>query len=388
MSRAEVTLGYIPLTDAALPIIAYEMGFAAEEGLTLSLVREPSWSNIRDKFAMGVYPAAHMLSPLAIALTAGVGPMTAPVVAPMLLGTNGNTLAARPQLAERLVQNGARFDDAYSTGQALARHAKSEGLRVGVPFPHSMHRELMRLLIERSGGDLEDVSFTTAPPRVLPRVLEAEEIDVFMVGEPWGTVAVDRGAGELILAANRIWSAAPEKVLALNTEWVESNSEDAEALLRALYRASLWIGHPSNISTTAEILALPQYLDTPALLLERALAGKLVRRFGTVAVPQPDILRLSGVSAIYPWQSAAAWIAERAAPLWGISPIKAQAAALETFRPDLLHRALAPLDAALPTALSRVEGRTEAGESVPGTRGPVLVGRSGFFDRSEFSAQI
>lgn len=384
MSGPDITLGFIPLTDAALPILAAEMGFAAEEGLSLALVRETSWATIRDKVAMGVYPAAHMLSPLAIALTAGVGPHRAPMVAPMLLGTNGNTLTATTALADTLVEHGARFGDAQATGAALARYARQSGLRVGVPFPHSMHRELMRLLLDRSGAT-GDISFLTAPPRVLPQVLAAGEVDVFVVGEPWGSLAVDQGVGEILLTGAHVWSATPEKVLALDKAWADSEPERVSALVRALYRASMWLEQPGSVATAAEILALPQYLDTSAVLLERALAGRMVIRAGHGATRCPDVLNLSGPSAIYPWQSAAAWIALRAAAGWGLDPIRAQAAALETFRPDLLHLALEPLGTALPLAHQRVEGRTMTGDEMPGTRGAIRIQPSRFFDRSEFS---
>ncbi|MBB5514182.1 NitT/TauT family transport system ATP-binding protein [Rubricella aquisinus] len=387
MIGADVSLGFIPLTDAALPIIALEMGFAAEEGVALTLVRETSWSTIRDKIALGVYPAAHMLAPLAIAMSAGVGPMRAGLVAPMLLGTNGDTLTARPDFADRLVEHGARFGDAMATGRALVKCADPGGLRVGVPFPHSMHQELVRLLVERSGGDVSKVTFLTAPPKVLPEVLKAGEVDVFMVGEPWGSVAVERGAGEILLSGADIWTASPEKVLALQADWAMAHPDTMDALVRALYRASMWLTVSGNLGVAAEILALPHYLDASPMTIERALLGRLQLRHSGATVDAPDVIRLSGLGALYPWQSAAAFIAERAAPAWGISPIRAQAAALETFRPDLMHRALGPLHVSVPMAHARIEGRTELGVSVPGTSGPVRVGRSGFFDRSEFHPQ-
>jgi NitT/TauT family transport system ATP-binding protein len=57
-------LGFIPLVDAAPLIVAEEMGFAAEEGPALDLVRAPSWSALRDQLSFGRVDAAHMLSPV------------------------------------------------------------------------------------------------------------------------------------------------------------------------------------------------------------------------------------------------------------------------------------------------------------------------------------
>ena len=367
MSRHAISMGYIPLADAALPILALEMGFAAEEGIDLTLVREPSWSNIRDKVAMGVYPAAHMLSPMAIALTLGIGPVSAPVVAPMLLGTNGNTLTATPAMAERL---GVEPGDVAGIGQALAQVAAESGLRIGVPFPNSMHRELVRFLIEKSGGDLSQVSFLTAPPRILPEVLAANEVDAFMVGEPWAAIAADRGAGVQLLRGAAIWGAAPEKVLALEAGWARDNADAAAALTRAMYRAALWLGREDRFGSAAEVLALPRYLDAPVLLVERALR---------------EVVRLRAPGDLYPWQSAASWIAQRCAPGWGVGMVAAQAAAQATFRPDMLHMALASLGANLPVNLAKVEGRFAKVGSVPGTSGAVKTGPDRFFDGSFFT---
>ena len=53
MSTARLSIGFIPLTDAAPLIAAEEMGFAQEEGLSLDLVKAPSWSSLRDMLAFG-----------------------------------------------------------------------------------------------------------------------------------------------------------------------------------------------------------------------------------------------------------------------------------------------------------------------------------------------
>ena len=54
-------IGFIPLVDAAALIIAVDKGFAAAEGLDVKLVREVSWSNVRDKLNIGLFDAAHLL---------------------------------------------------------------------------------------------------------------------------------------------------------------------------------------------------------------------------------------------------------------------------------------------------------------------------------------
>src|SRR4029077_10581419 len=45
----QLHIGFIPLVDAAALIVAVDKGFTAAEGLDVTLVREVSWSNVRDK---------------------------------------------------------------------------------------------------------------------------------------------------------------------------------------------------------------------------------------------------------------------------------------------------------------------------------------------------
>jgi two-component system, oxyanion-binding sensor len=67
MSEARLQIGYIPLVDAAALFVAVDKGFAEAEGLKIELKREGSWSNVRDKLNIGLFDAAHLLSPVAIA---------------------------------------------------------------------------------------------------------------------------------------------------------------------------------------------------------------------------------------------------------------------------------------------------------------------------------
>jgi two-component system, oxyanion-binding sensor len=69
--RADVTIGFMPLLDCALLVVAHEVGMARQAGLSMRLVRESSWANIRDRVAIGHFDAAHMLGPMVVADSAG-----------------------------------------------------------------------------------------------------------------------------------------------------------------------------------------------------------------------------------------------------------------------------------------------------------------------------
>ena len=115
-------IGFIPLVDAAALIVAVDKGFAAAEGLDVTLVREVSWSNVRDKLNIGLFDAAHLLAPVAIASSLGLGHVKVPIVAPFNLGLNGNAITVSPALHAAIMGEieGDRLDP-MATALALAR---------------------------------------------------------------------------------------------------------------------------------------------------------------------------------------------------------------------------------------------------------------------------
>ena len=79
MALDRVRIGFLPLVDAALPILAREQGFAEAEGLEIELVRDMTWATVRDRLLYGHTDAAHLIAPLAIATTLGRGRPAVPL---------------------------------------------------------------------------------------------------------------------------------------------------------------------------------------------------------------------------------------------------------------------------------------------------------------------
>ena len=372
----QVDIGFVPLTDAANLIIASELGFDQDEGVDFLLHREKSWSNIRDKVSLGIYPMAHMLSPLAISMSLGIGPMSAGINVPIVLSRNGNTLTAGAELAERLVPHKNLFE----LGKAIER-AFERPVRIGVPYPHSMHEILTRYWLRASGVDVhKNIEFTVAPPSMLMDVLNAGEIDAFMVGEPWGSLAVESGA-HILMCGSDIWNAAPEKVLAVRRDWSSENPAVMQQVVRAIYRASLWCQDPTNVTALCEILSMSRYVDVPRDIISRAITGDIVQlRSGEKARPN-DVIRLAGMNVSMPWKNESRWIANQASAVWGLSTRHAEALADDVFRPDMFRQSLAPLGVNTPESDESPESINSDPYVVDGIVGQVSVGFGRFFDK-------
>ena len=384
MSLTPLRLGYVPLTDAAPLIVAEELGFAAEEGLSLDLIRVQSWAQSRDLLGMGGIDAAHMLVPLPIAQTLGLGPAYPRFDLVMMLSVGGQAIAVSAALADAMRSrgHGFGFDDPLAARDAL-RAVAGGRLRVGVPFPFSTQAELVRRWLD--GTDLATgVTIHTVPPPLMADALAAGEVDAFCVGEPWASYAVETGVGALLLAGRAIWASPPEKGLVLTREFTEHRSEETGRLMRAVWRACRWLDRPDNRGTAAEILSRPEYLNLPPELTERGLLGRLhvsaageVRQF-------PGFIRFHDGAVNFPWRSLAALLAQRIAGQHGLYVPRAMDQATQCFRTDLYRQHLRSAGADLPGASARIEGAMAHPTAVASEKGQMILAPDAFFNGETF----
>lgn len=373
MSGTVLTCGYVPLVDSAPLIVAKELGFAAEEGLRLDLIAQPSWSATRDMLALGHLDAAHMLSPMPIAMSLGLGGLTGKIDALMVLSVNGTVFGVSTAIAAQL---GATFGDARDVAAKLAL-LDTPKLRIGVPFHYSMHRLLLEYFLQDQPRP--KVEIITVPPPRMADAVAAGDIDAFWVGEPWGSTAVARGVAELVLPGSAIWAFAPEKVLAARHEWVSDNPEKVRGLMRAVYTAAKWLDTPSNKSLAVEILARSEHLNLPAELIDPAISGQITPALGQSPVSVERFLLFDSQAAHFPWRSQAAWIAQHL----GADPEEVERVK-SCFRTDIYRDVLGPIGADLPGGSEKVEGFMRHGTAVSSTRGHMILGPDAFFDGKIF----
>ncbi|MEP4247792.1 CmpA/NrtA family ABC transporter substrate-binding protein [Tateyamaria sp.] len=373
--------GYVPLVDSAPLIVAQDMRFAADEGIELNLLPQPSWSALRDLLALGHLDAAHMLSPMPAAMSLGLSGAPAQVDALMVLSANGTVIGVSSQMADAMRAKGwhGGFDDPSGTATPLL-NALDRPLRVGVPFPYSMHRLLFEYWIDAGGQNPCAPEIITTPPPLMADAVGAGELDVFCVGEPWGSVVVSAGVGELILPGGAIWAQAPEKVLAARRSWIEANDKAVGGLMRAVWRAARWLDQPENRVLAIEILARSAHLNLPVSAVEHALTGRFATRLGGPPVHVPDFVLFHDRATNFPWRSQAAWIGAQIAQITGIERTHAIAVAQNSVRPDFYRAHLGQMGVDMPGASSKIEGALSNATAVASTKGQMILGPDAFFD--------
>jgi two-component system, oxyanion-binding sensor len=342
-------IGFIPLIDAATLIVAVEKGFTRAEGLDVTLVREVSWSNVRDKLNIGLFDAAHVLAPIPISSTLGLGHIKVPIVVPLTLNLNGNAITVSPALHAAIM---AEIDgdplDPMATARALSRVVATrrrkggEPLTFGMTFPFSTHNYLLRFWMAAGGVDPDEhVRLVVLPPPFMVDSIMSGQIDGFSVGAPWNSIAVDQGVGRILHFGSDIMQRAAEKVLAVRQLWAEKNPQTLAALVRSVVEAAKFIETPDNRNEVARILARAEYLGVDAGVILRTLEGRLkIDADGTIrASDRYMMFAREGASAPDPLQ--AAWLYAQMVR-WRQTAMRDESlkTAMAVFKPDLYGDAL------------------------------------------------
>jgi ABC-type nitrate/sulfonate/bicarbonate transport system substrate-binding protein len=349
MSSRKLRIGFIPLADAAALIVAADKGFAADEGLDVELVREVSWSNVRDKLNIGLFDAAHLLAPVAIASSLGFGHVKVPIIAPFNLGLNGNAITVTNAL-QKALQDKADGDlaDPKISARALAaivaerRRKGLPQLKFGMTFPFSTHNYQLRFWMASAGVDPdEDVQMIVLPPPFMVESIRNGHVDAFCVGAPWNSVAVDLGIAHILHFVSEILQRAAEKVLATRASWAEENRDALHALVRAHKKAADFIEDESNRGEVSMLLSAPSRLNVTPEIIRRTLDGILKVSPDGALRGSDRYLMVGRRGAARPDRAQASWLYAQMVR-WGQAPLSKDLllAARETFRSDIYDEVL------------------------------------------------
>lgn len=370
LEKTSLTLGFIPLTDCAPLIVAQEHGWFAKYGLDVTLSKETSWANIRDKVALGILDGAQMLAPMPLAMSLGLGPMHKPMVTALTLDLNGNAITVSNALYERMQRaDAAAMNERPLSARALKavidaeRQAGRPPLTFAMVFPESTHNYELRYWMAAAGIDPDnDVRLVVVPPPQMTGRLAQGEIDGYCVGEPWNAQAVQAGIGRTLITKYEIWNNSPEKVLGVTQEWAEQYPNTHRALLCALLEACRWLDDPRHRVDAAALIARSVHVNAPEHVVRMSMTGTFQYAPDEMPRALPDFNVFHRYAANFPWRSHAIWFLTQMLR-WGQldRAIDLQAVASAVYRPDLYRAAAAHLDLPCPASDYKNEGRHEGG---------------------------
>src|SRR5882757_5837027 len=204
--KKDLKVGFIPITCATPIIMAAPLGFYAKYGLNVEVVKTAGWAVVRDKTINKEYDAAHMLAPMPIAISLGLGANAIPFTVPAVENINGQAITLAVKHKDK-------------------RDPKDwKGFKFAVPFDYSMHNYLLRYYLAEHGLDPDvDVQIRAVPPPEMVANLRADNIDGFLGPDPMNQRAVYDGVGFIHILTKDIWEGHPCCAFAASKEFVTTS---------------------------------------------------------------------------------------------------------------------------------------------------------------------
>ena len=286
IEKQKLKVGFIPITCATPIIMAHPMGFYSKHGLDVEVVKTAGWAVVRDKALNKEYDAAHMLSPMPLAITLGAGAAAVPYTMPAVENINGQAITLAMKHKDK-------------------RDPKQwKGFKFAVPFDYSMHNYLLRYYLAEAGLDPDtDVQIRAVPPPEMVANLRADNIDGFLAPDPVNQRAVYDGVGFIHILSKEIWDGHPCCAFAASKEFVTTMPNTYQALLKAIIDATAFARKPENRKEIAAAIAPANYLNQPVTVVEQVLTGTFADGLGNVK-KVPDRIDFDP----FPWHSFAVWI--------------------------------------------------------------------------------
>jgi nitrate/nitrite transport system substrate-binding protein len=258
--KKDLKVGFIPITCGTPIIMAQPMGFYAKHGLNVEVIKTAGWAVIRDKTINKEYDAAHMLSPMPLAMTLGAGSNPIPYTTPAIENINGQAITLSVKHKDK-------------------RDPKQwKGFKFAVPFDYSMHNYLLRYYLAEHGLDPDtDVQIRAVPP---PEMV-----------------------GFIHILSKDIWEGHPCCAFAASKEFVTGSPNTYAALLKSIIDATAFASKAENRKQIAAAIAPANYLNQPVTVLEQVLTGTFADGLGTV---KRDAKRVDFDP--FPYESFAIWI--------------------------------------------------------------------------------
>jgi ABC-type nitrate/sulfonate/bicarbonate transport system substrate-binding protein len=351
MSRARVEIlrrrdplrvGFLPVSDCAPVVYAYEAGLFAKYGLEVELQRETSWANIRDKVVYGELDAAHAPATLPFLSNIGLESDPCACVSAMVLSLEGNAITISRQLWDQGVHS------ADSLRAHIYKYWRKRTFTFGVVCSFSSQEFLLRRWFKSAGIIPEvEIRIVAIPPAQMFPTLKLGYIDGYCVGEPWNAVAVQADVGFCVATSAELAPLHPEKVLMVRQSFAAGRAEEHERLLAALLEACAFCDRLQNRSLLAEMLAHPQYVNAPAECVGAGLVGGLERN-GHKVLDSVGRAIFNRDNANDPSDERSRWIIDRLYGLLTQSEFKARnpgrtPVLKNVFRRDIFERAKAAM---------------------------------------------
>jgi nitrate/nitrite transport system substrate-binding protein len=299
--KAEVKIGFIPLTDCASVVMASELGFDKKYGVKIIPSKEASWAGVRDKLVNGELDFAHVLYGLVYGVHLGVGGPKKDMAVLATLNNNGQGLTLSKKIADKGAVN--------LEGLVALMKKEPREYTFAQTFPTGTHAMWLYYWLASAGvNPFTDVKSIVVPPPQMVANMRVGNMDGFSVGEPWNHRAIIDGIGVSAATSQDVWKDHPEKVLGTTAEFTTKYPNTARAVTAAVLEASRWIDASlSNKLKMAETVAQKSYINTSVNAINERILGRYQDGMGKTW-DDPNHMKFYNDGAVnFPYLSDGMW---------------------------------------------------------------------------------
>lgn len=298
LEKRKIKIGFIPITCATPIIMSKPLGFYRKYGLEVELVKMPSWPAIRDSAIAGELDAYHMLAPMPIAMTLGLGSVTFPMRLASIENIHGQSIVIANKHQGKV--KGPR---------------DFRGFSIGVPFPYSVHNLLIRYYLATGGLNPDrDVQIVVIPPPDALARMTAGQLDAFLLPDNVGQRAVFNKVGHIVMLSKDLWQGHPCCAFAASQRWIDNHPNTFRAVNKAIIDGCGFSRQAINRPKIARAIATREFLNAPEPVVNAVLTGKFEDGQGR-SFNVPDRIDFDP----YPWKSFAYWLMSQMVR-WNLMP--------------------------------------------------------------------
>ena len=248
-----IKIGYLPICDHLI-IIAKDI-FSSDE-FTITPIKFSNWADLSEALRAKAIDAAFLLAPLGLMLKgSGVD-----IKAIMAAHKNGSALVANKKIKSIKELNGKN---------------------IAIPSRFSSHYYILHHLLTKYNIK---VNLVDMAPTEMPFALLTNKVDAYIVAEPFGQLAVKRGAVNLILSKDVV----PNHICCLlNYSSELANSKVANQLTNAFKLAANFIEKNHSEAATIGSKILAQDAD----IINKIIGEKIVS-YSDLKINKEDLINL------------------------------------------------------------------------------------------------
>jgi NitT/TauT family transport system substrate-binding protein len=220
-SKTVFRIGHLPITDHLVLGMVKEMQDKGERQYTnfqLETSVTSGWPDLVNRLESGELDGAFMLSPSSMDLF-----RSGSDIRMLLLGHKTGSVFIKRK------------------GANISSVKDFKGQTVIIPYQMSIHYMLLhRMLVENGLEPHVDVKFETLAPSQMPEALEYGEEDGiggFIVAEPFGSLSIQAGHGEVFALSKDLWPKHPCCVFVLKEPLISAHPDAVSELVKAFVEA-------------------------------------------------------------------------------------------------------------------------------------------------------